>query len=147
MPETRLLVDPKLRAELEGDGLLDLDALMARDDLHVIKARLESRQTYRLETSTGRTLYLKLYRKVEPESRFSRLFAQRFDGRSVFASPQLVERAAEHTQAHLGQAQLVACGSNGRAKRPHGFTGATPGIRDAVELPVVPDACPREEAA
>lgn len=79
MSETRLLVDPKLKAELEGDGLLDLDALMAREDLHVIKARLESRQTYRLETSTGRTLYLKLYRKVEPESRFARLFAQRYD--------------------------------------------------------------------
>jgi heptose I phosphotransferase len=79
MTETRLLVDPKLRAELEGDGLLDLDALIIRDDLHVIKARLESRQTYRLETSSGRTLYLKLYREVEPESRFARLFAQRFD--------------------------------------------------------------------
>ncbi len=79
MAETRILVDPALQAELAAEGMLDLDALAARDDLHTIKARLESRQTYRLQTSTGLTLYLKLYREIEPESRFMGLFARRFD--------------------------------------------------------------------
>ncbi|MBZ0135953.1 MAG: hypothetical protein K8I27_06230 [Planctomycetes bacterium] len=68
-----------MKSELEADGLLDLDALASRDDLQVVKARLESRQTYRLETTRGRTLFLKLYRTVQPESRFFRLFARSFD--------------------------------------------------------------------
>jgi heptose I phosphotransferase len=79
MAETQILVDPALQAELEGDGLLDLDALGTRDDLETIKARLKSRQTYRLRTGTGRVLYLKLYRTVEPEPRFARIFARGFD--------------------------------------------------------------------
>ena len=79
MSKTRVLVDPKLHAELEAESLLDIDALASRDDLKTIKARLESRQTYRLETTAGRTLYLKLYREVETESRLSGLFARRFD--------------------------------------------------------------------
>ncbi|MCA8913374.1 MAG: hypothetical protein KDB82_16870 [Planctomycetes bacterium] len=79
MAEIRILADPKLRPELKGEGLLDLDALCAREDLHTIKARLTSRQTYRLQTSGGHTLYLKLYHEVEPPSRFAGMFAQRFD--------------------------------------------------------------------
>jgi heptose I phosphotransferase len=79
MAELRILADPALRAELEAEGLLDLNALMRRDGMQVVKARLTSRQTYKLRTSSGRTVYLKLYRKVEPEPRFTRLFARGFD--------------------------------------------------------------------
>ena len=79
MPKTRLLVDPELHSELEIEGLLDLDKLAVRPDLHTINARLSSRQTYRLETSKGRVLYLKLYREIEPEARLAGLFARRFD--------------------------------------------------------------------
>ncbi|MCA8914595.1 MAG: hypothetical protein KDB90_04215 [Planctomycetes bacterium] len=79
MRETRLLVDPALRSELESEGLLDVNALAARGDLETIKARLESRQTYRLVTAAGTTLYLKLYREIEPEPRFAGLFARGFD--------------------------------------------------------------------
>lgn len=79
MPQRRLLVDPALRDELEFDGLLDINTLVAHKGLETVKARLESRQTYRLKTSRGTTLYLKLYRRVEPEPRFARLLAQRFD--------------------------------------------------------------------
>lgn len=78
MAETRVLADTDLRAELVADGLLNLDALAARE-MDVVKARLESRQTYRLTTRTGRTLYLKFYRSVEPEPRFARIFARGFD--------------------------------------------------------------------
>ncbi len=66
MPDTRVLVAPGLKDELERDNLLDLDSLFAREDKQVVKARLDSRQTYRLRTSAGRVLYLKLYREVEP---------------------------------------------------------------------------------
>ncbi|MCB9894374.1 MAG: hypothetical protein H6839_07990 [Planctomycetes bacterium] len=79
MPDTRLLVDPALRSELESEGLLDIDALCEHGGLKTIKARLESRQTYRLETASAGTLYLKLYRRIEPEPRFAGLFARRFD--------------------------------------------------------------------
>lgn len=79
LAETRILVDPALQAELAAEGLLDLDALYGREDLHTIKARLESRQTYRLQTASGLIFYLKLYREIEPESRFLGLFARRFD--------------------------------------------------------------------
>jgi heptose I phosphotransferase len=79
VPETRILVDTALRAELEAEGLLDLDRIAARKDLEVVKARLASRQTYKLRTTSGRQLYVKLYRTVEPEPRFARLFARGFD--------------------------------------------------------------------
>lgn len=78
MPETRLLVDPALRSELERAGLLDINSLFAREDLEVVKARLESRQTYRI-SAAGRTYYVKLYRTVAPATRLISLFAQRFD--------------------------------------------------------------------
>lgn len=79
MSEVRIYADPKIRPELEAEGLLDLDALSEREDLHTIKARLSSRQTYRLQTEAGHTLYLKLYREIDPPSRFAGLFARRFD--------------------------------------------------------------------
>ena len=79
MSEVRIHADPKIRPELEAEGLLDLDALSERENLHTIKARLSSRQTYRLQTEAGHTLYLKLYREIDPPSRFAGLFARRFD--------------------------------------------------------------------
>jgi heptose I phosphotransferase len=77
MPETRILVDPELRPQLEG--LLDIDALAAREDLETVKARLDTRQTFRLKTHRGLTLYLKLYREVQPEPRFIGIGNRRFD--------------------------------------------------------------------
>jgi heptose I phosphotransferase len=79
MADTRILVNPTLRAELESNGLMDLDALAGHGGLQVVKARLESRQTYRLRLHSGRVMYLKFYRKVEPEPRFARIFARGFD--------------------------------------------------------------------
>jgi len=79
LTETRILVDSALRAELEAEGLLDLDRIAARDDLEVVKARLSSRQTYKLCLASGRTFYVKYYRNMEPEPRFARLFARAFD--------------------------------------------------------------------
>jgi heptose I phosphotransferase len=79
MADTRILVAPALRAELDAEGLLDLGALMGRQDMHVVKARLTSRQTYKVRLAGGRTIYLKLYRNVEPEPRFARIFARGFD--------------------------------------------------------------------
>lgn len=79
MAETRVVVAPALRNELEQDGLLNIDRLHEHESKEVVKARLASRQTYRLRTTTGRTLYLKLYREIQPESRLAGLLARRFD--------------------------------------------------------------------
>jgi tRNA A-37 threonylcarbamoyl transferase component Bud32 len=78
MPDVRLLLDESLRGELASAGLLSLDAIFARDDMQVVKARLTERQTFRCESPTGCVFYVKRYVDPEPESFWAGLFARSF---------------------------------------------------------------------
>ncbi|MCB9832789.1 MAG: hypothetical protein H6807_09965 [Planctomycetes bacterium] len=54
-------VDPDHREGLAAAGLLDLAALLGREDLEPVKTRLAERQVHRLTLPDGRLVYVKRY--------------------------------------------------------------------------------------
>jgi heptose I phosphotransferase len=96
MTDFRTLADDTLRAEVEAAGLASLDAIFSRDDFHVVKARLQERQTYRLDFPTGTTFYVKRYTAPHAESFWSGLFAR------SFSSPAAREWSVLRRLARIG---------------------------------------------
>jgi heptose I phosphotransferase len=78
MTDVRTLVEETLRSELDVAGVASLHAIFARDDFQVVKARLQERQTYRLDSSTGTTFYVKRYTAPQSDSFWSGMFARSF---------------------------------------------------------------------
>lgn len=75
---TRVVKDDSLEAELASAGLLSLDAIFARQDFQIVKARLEQRQTMRCEAPSGRVFYVKRYNSPPGESFWVGLLARQF---------------------------------------------------------------------
>ncbi len=72
------LINEDCRALLEKEGLLDIEEIFRREDTETVKALLEVRQTFRMQTADGALLYLKRYTNPPPDPFWDLIGARRF---------------------------------------------------------------------
>ncbi len=58
---TRFIIDEEFRERLAEAGLLDFEAVMARQDFEAVKTKLAARHVHRMELGDGSLVYLKRY--------------------------------------------------------------------------------------
>jgi heptose I phosphotransferase len=130
MVDLRILADPDCRDELSAAGLLSLEAIFARQDFEVVKARLQQRQTMRCEAPSGRVYYVKRYNSPPGESFWAGLLARQF------SSPAAREWAVLRRLERLGIAapHPAACIEERNGKRVARAALITAGLPAEISL-------------